>query len=114
MHPILGSKFRFTLYLLGWIPQATALGFLLVRWGDESRLQGAVSSAILSVFYAFVCLSPWYLCQMFPLAPATIWKALLNHTAAAVFGAALLTGLGRLLGVPGPQMAILFASGRFS
>ncbi|HLJ48479.1 MAG TPA: histidine kinase [Bryobacteraceae bacterium] len=111
MHPILGSKFRFSLYLLGWIPLASALGFLLVRWGNETRLQGAVSAGILSVFYAFVCLSPWYLCQMFPLAPATIWKALLNHTAAAIFGAALLTGLAKPLGVPAPQMVILFASG---
>src|SRR6185369_2453843 len=50
-------------------------------------------------FYAFVCLTPWYLCRAFPLGTAGVARLLVNHLAAAILACALWIGLARLLAV---------------
>jgi hypothetical protein len=111
MHPILASKNRLAFYLAAWVPIAAALAFLLQRVGHLTWTHSGLAAGGLALFYALVCLSPWYSCQFLPLSPTAIPKILLNHTAAAVTAAALFVGVSRLMDVPAGQMPLLFGAG---
>ncbi len=111
MHPILMSRTRLAFYLLAWLPLAVAAAVLLAGARQASWTQSALTASALALFYALVCLSPWYSGRYLPFQPAAIGKLLLNHTAASVVAAALLLGIARLLGVPDAQRAFLFVSG---
>lgn len=110
MHPILMSRTRLAFYLLAWIPLAAAAAILLAA-ARQSWTQSTLTASALAIFYALVCLSPWYSGRYLPFQPSAIGKLLLNHTAAAIVAAALLLGIARLLGVPEPQSVFLFVSG---
>lgn len=110
MHPILMSRTRLAFYLLAWIPLAAAAAILLVA-ARQSWTQSALTASALALFYALVCLSPWYSGRYLPFQPSAIGKLLLNHTVAAIVAAALLLGIARLLGVPEAQSVFLFVSG---
>jgi signal transduction histidine kinase len=111
MHPILLNRTRLVLYFLVWAPLGIALAFLLHRQGHLGWTQSSLSSAGLSLFYALVCLSPWYSCPYLPIEPSTISKVLINHSAAAIMASALLIGIAKLMGVPTPQFPLLLAGG---
>ena len=111
MHPILMSRTRLAFYLLAWVPLAAAGATLLAASRQTSWMQGILTASALALFYALVCLSPWYSGRYLPFEPAAIGKLLLNHTAAAVVAAALLLGVATLLGVPEAQRVFLFVSG---
>jgi two-component system sensor histidine kinase AlgZ len=111
MHPILISRTRFALYLLAWLPIAAAGTLLFAFAAKVPWTQGALTAAGLALFYALVCLSPWYSGRYLPFEPANIGKLLVNHTAAAVVAAALLLVAAKLLSVPDSQRAFLFGSG---
>lgn len=66
MHPILLRPRLLGLYLLAWLPIAGVLAAFLVLAGDLTALEAGVLSVPLSVVYAFVCLSAWYVCRSFP------------------------------------------------
>ena len=89
MHPILSNRAQLGLYLLSWIP----IGLVLVYWPFAT---GSLNwwEAMAVVFpplaiYAFLCLSPWYLCQIFPLGRTTAQRLVINHTAAAAVAAGI-------------------------
>ena len=70
MHPILASRRRLLLYLLAWIPILALLAFVTraatsVTWRDAIAVLAPAC-----LVYAFVCLSPWYICRARPLRPA--------------------------------------------
>lgn len=111
MHPILISRTRLALYLLAWIPLAAACTLLVASAGRIPWGQSAFTSAGLALFYALVCLSPWYSGRYLPFTPAALGKLLLNHGAAALVAAALLLGVAKLLAVPNSQLAFLFGAG---
>ena len=98
MHPILLNKVRLGLYLLAWAPGVAALSLLLTRDAHFAWTQSILTATGLVMFYALVCLSPWYSCQYLPFQPSQIPKLLLNHTAAALVAAALCTGIARMVG----------------
>jgi two-component system sensor histidine kinase AlgZ len=83
MHPILSKRAHLGLYLLSWIP----IGLALVYWPVATgHLNGWESLAVVFpplIIYAFLCLSPWYLCQIFPLGRTAGHRLIVNHTAAA-------------------------------
>ncbi len=111
MHPILVSRARLALYLLSWLPLAAAAAGLL---GGVDKLPWAQSALIgvgLALFYALVCLSPWYSGRYLPFQPAAIGKLLLNHGIAAVIAALLLMALARLMSVPGSALLFIFGAG---
>ena len=110
MHPILLSKIRLGLYLLTWTPGAAALAFLLTRQAHFGWPQSVLTAAGLVVFYALVCLSPWYSCRYLPLQPSSLPKILLNQIAAACIAAAMVAGVARLAGVPGTLLPLFFAA----
>ena len=111
MHPILISRTRLAFYLLAWTPIAAGCAGVLAIAGHVPWAQSALSAAGLSLFYALVCLSPWYSGKHLPLQPALIGRLLLNHGSAALVAAALLLALGVLLQVPSSQRVFLFGAG---
>jgi two-component system, LytTR family, sensor histidine kinase AlgZ len=99
MHPLLATKGRITLYLLAWLPIAGLLGYLLSVTGQVPLLQAEALALPLGVFYALVCLAPWYMCKVLPLGPSQIPKLLGNHAPAAVVAGLLWIVVAKLLAV---------------
>ncbi|HUA19023.1 MAG TPA: histidine kinase [Bryobacteraceae bacterium] len=87
MHPLLATRGRVTLYLLAWLPFGALLAYLLVMTGGLDWLPAAAISLPLALFYALLCLGPWYMCRVLPLAPSQVPKLLGNHLAAAIVAA---------------------------
>jgi hypothetical protein len=94
MHPILAARDRLLLYLTAWLPVAGLLTGLFVyagrlRWGE------AVFVALpMTLVYAFLCLSAWYLCKAFPLGKTDLLRLFGIHAVAAVISSSLWTLLG--------------------
>ncbi len=124
MHPLLATKGRITLYLLAWLPLAGLLGYLLSVTGRLPLLEAEVLALPLALFYALVCLAPWYMCRVLPLGPSQIPKLLGNHTPAAIVAGLLWIVLAKALAVAlsryyfpqlndqfSPQLPLLFGVG---
>src|SRR5437764_5073402 len=82
MHPILSSGGRLTVYLLAWVPITAMLMFLTLVTGHLSWIESAALIVPVLLFYSFICLSPWYLCNVLPLS-ASRQRILLNQGGAA-------------------------------
>lgn len=87
MHPILAEKRRIGLYLLAWVPIAGMLRFVLAASGNVSWIEAIAFTLPMCIVFAFVGLSPWYLCRVLPLGRSPVPKILLHHSAAAVAAA---------------------------
>jgi two-component system, LytTR family, sensor histidine kinase AlgZ len=123
MHPLLATKGRITLYLLVWAVLGGLLGFLLTITGKLNWVEAAALALPLALFYAFVCLAPWYMCRVLPLGPSQIPKLVGNHVAAGVVAAlfwivlakVIALGLGRyypnLNQRFSPQLPLVFGMG---
>jgi two-component system, LytTR family, sensor histidine kinase AlgZ len=61
-------------------------------------VEAAELAAPLTLVYAFVCLTPWYLCRQLPLGATHPLKIALDHGGAAVLATALWIGAAQLLG----------------
>lgn len=83
MHPILASGRRLTVYLLAWVPIAVMIVFLTAVTGHLTWIESTALIGPVMVFYAFHCLSPWYLCRVFPLSSSRS-RILFNQGGAAV------------------------------
>src|SRR5580704_560445 len=97
MHPLFRNKRWFTAYLVVWLVLAAALAALLhipgaLAWRETIALAGP-----LCLFFAFVCLTPWYMCRQLPLWSAGIVELLLYHLGAAVLATAMWVALARLV-----------------
>ena len=64
-HPILGDRRRLALYLLAWIPVALLLAVGLRR--EAGWLPALAFFIPLCLAYAFITLSSFYICRVFPL-----------------------------------------------
>ena len=115
MHPILASRRRLLLYLAAWAPVWALLSFIAwsaagVRWVDAAAV-----TAPACLVYAFVCLSPWYICRARPLRPASAPSLVLTFAVAAAAASLLLVGSVRLaaqgLEKPAQPSAQLFGMG---
>lgn len=97
MHPLL-SRNRLGLYLLGWIPIAAILIFLIAPGGTLSWLELSVVILPLCLVYAFMCLSAWYTAKAAPIHQDMALRGLLlrlavSHSVAAALASALWVGL---------------------
>ncbi len=99
MHPIVASTTRIMLYLLAWLPVTGLLAFLLHVTGGISLGESAVLTGPLCLFYAFVCLSPWYLCRVLPLGAGQIASILWSHIAAGAVAGLLWIVVAKGLGL---------------
>jgi two-component system, LytTR family, sensor histidine kinase AlgZ len=66
MHPLL-SRNRLGLYLMGWIPVAAILIFLTAPGATLSWRESSIVILPLCAFYAFMCLSAWYVAKASPI-----------------------------------------------
>src|ERR1039458_7722240 len=90
MHPILASRRRLLAYLLAWIPILALLVYVAWASGGIPWQDAAAVLAPACLVYAFVCLSPWYICQSRPLRVSSLFYLLPTWgTAAAAVGLVL-------------------------
>src|SRR5215472_7257085 len=98
MHPLLAQLRRLIFYLLGWIPLAGMLAYLLAVPGGLRWWQAFAVSVPLCLLYAFVCMAAWYPCLATPLDRASVPRFLVTHVLGAVVASALWIFAARLLG----------------
>ena len=123
MHPLLATKGRIALYLLVWLLLAGTLGYLLSVTGQLSLVEAGALALPFSLFYAGICLAPWYMCRVLPLGPSHLPKLVLNHSAAALAAALLWVVIGKILALGllrrfpsqtdrfSPQLPLMFGIG---
>jgi two-component system sensor histidine kinase AlgZ len=97
MHPIFRNTTSLGAYLGLWIILAAAMA-ALIRIPTDLTWSQALSAAVpLCLFYAFVCLTPWYLCRAFPLGTQRVTRLIVNQLAAAILACSLWIAVTRLL-----------------
>lgn len=97
MHPILRNRGWFAGYLSLWVTLAVLLAALLHVPGSLEWREAALVAGPLCLFYAFMCLTPWYMSRRLPLGIARTRDVLLYHLSAAVLATALWIGLARMV-----------------
>src|SRR5579862_6991235 len=97
MHPIFRNTTSLGAYLGLWTLLAAIVGALIRVPTSLSWSQSLSVAVPMCMFYAFVCLTPWYLCRAFPLGSPRVTRLLINQVAAAVLACALWIGVARLL-----------------
>jgi signal transduction histidine kinase len=120
MHPILIAGRRLLAYLLAWIPLLALMVYVGWAAGGISWRDTAVALAPACLLYAFVCLSPWYICRAqgppgVP-GPAAVPGLVGTWLAAAAVGGLMLAGSASLaawaLGKSvGGRFALIFGMG---
>lgn len=98
MHPILAQLRRLIYYLLGWIPLAGMLAYLLAVPGGLTWIQAVAVAFPLCLLYAFVCLAAWYPCLATPLDRSSVPRFLITHVAGALVASGLWVFAARMLG----------------
>src|SRR5215471_3386875 len=99
MHPIFRNKTWFAAYLILWGALGGMLAALLrippstLGWRDAILI-----AEPLCVFFAFVCLAPFYVCRHLPLASADRFRLSVYHSGAALLATSLWVGLARAIG----------------
>lgn len=92
MHPILASRRRLGVYLLAWTPLVGLLAYVVWASGGMSWPQALVVLAPACLVYAFLCLSPWYLCRAMPLRLGRAFNLAATWTVAAAAGGLVFLG----------------------
>jgi two-component system sensor histidine kinase AlgZ len=122
MHPLL-AKGRIVLYLLVWAAMGGLLGYMLTITGRLAWQEAGLLALPLALFYAFVCLAPWYMCRVLPLGEGQLPKLVGNHLAAAIVAALFWIVVAKMLGLAltryyptanerfSPQLPLLFGIG---
>ncbi|OGF13174.1 MAG: hypothetical protein A2W00_13950 [Candidatus Eisenbacteria bacterium RBG_16_71_46] len=125
MHPLLRDRLRLALYLAVWLGVGVLLAALLVLLQPRPLAHALAFVGPLTLVYAFVSLSAWWVCRSLPLAttpPARLAAGLVGAAVQAgavwvVLGALWAVVLSRVAGV-GPDragilrdLAVLFPAG---
>lgn len=102
MHPVFRNRAWFAAYLMLWVTMAALLAGLLHASGNLAWLEALGLATPLCLFYAFVCLTPWYMCKQLPLWSAGIARPLFYHFCTAVLATAIWTAFARILATAFP------------
>jgi two-component system sensor histidine kinase AlgZ len=94
VNPILATGGRLGPYLLAWLPLTAVTGSLLVLAAGLTPLEAALLTPPLTVVYAFLCLSSWYLCRAVPVGAATLARMVATVVAAAAIAGTLWAAWG--------------------
>lgn len=95
MHPIFGNKQGFAAYLVLWLTLGGMLAALMRVPGTLAWHETLALAEPLCLFFAFVCLTPWYVCRQLPLVSSGPGMVALYHLGAAVLATALWIGMAR-------------------
>lgn len=82
MHPVLANPRRLGFYLLAWLPFAGLLDGTLRSAGMDPAIVPGLALAM-ALLYAFLGLTPYYLCRLAPLPQTPLRRVLLIHAPAA-------------------------------
>ncbi len=97
MHPIFRNKQWFAAYLAMWLALSGMLAALMRVPGSLSWSEAAALAAPLCLFFAFVCLTPWYICRQLPLVSSSGARLASYHLGAAILATALWIGMARVI-----------------
>jgi len=115
MHPILASRSRLLRYLAAWVPAGALLALVTREAATTPWRDSALTVAPVCLLYAFVCLSPWYICRAIPLRLSNMSTAVLTFAAASAAAGLLLSGTAAgvafVLEKTPPRGAALFGAG---
>lgn len=95
MHPIFSHPRYQAAYLGLWIVLAAMLAALVRLPSDLGWGEALLLAAPLAMLYAFLCLTPWYVCRGLPLATSGPLRLMVNHLGAAILATALWIGAAR-------------------
>ena len=98
MHPFLRTRGALAVYLAMWAGLAALLATLIAQTAALKGAEILVLVSALCGFYAFACLTPWYMCRTLPLDSTSPWRLSVHHLGTAVLACALWIGLARLVG----------------
>lgn len=84
MHPVFSRRAWLAAYLGAAGLGAALLAVMLRVAGGLSWPQAAELAGPLALLYAFVCLTPWYLCRILPLGATNPAKIAVEHLGSAV------------------------------
>ncbi len=98
MHPIFSRRAWLVAYLAAAGVGAALLALLLRAAGALSWSTAAGLAGPLALLYAFVCLTPWYLCRVLPLGATHPAKIAVEHLGSAVLATGLWVAAAQLLG----------------
>jgi two-component system sensor histidine kinase AlgZ len=84
MHPILQSWRRFAAWMALWIPLGGILVVIAHLSGGLTYVEATAVLAPSIGLFAFVCLSPFYVCRGLPLRSTPLAKLMMNHLTAAL------------------------------
>lgn len=84
MHPILSRRRNLALYLIGWLPIAVLMTYLIASTGRVGWREASLVVVSLCLVYQFVCLSSWYSCRFAPVERTEMWRIWATHLAAAI------------------------------
>jgi hypothetical protein len=98
MHPIFCQRNRMIWYISLWVGLGFLLGPLLELPGRLDWREASMLSLPLCLFYAFVCLAPWYACKSLPLRTTSWTKLIISHLGAALLASAIWVQIARLIG----------------
>jgi hypothetical protein len=107
------------LYLLGAIPFAGLLAFLLHISGQLNWSESSFLALPFCLIYSFLCLSAWYVCRVTPLRTAGGARLISTHGMAALVASGLMLlvaqAIARLIGIAPerlePEIPLLFGTG---
>jgi two-component system sensor histidine kinase AlgZ len=124
MHPLRHNWKASLLYCAAWVPLGAIFGLLISVAGSFTAIETAAVIVPVTVFLAFVCLSPWYACRALPLRSTGAARLLGQHVLAAVVVSGvvlflarivasglsdMLPGLDRRIGAASPVLAAMVA-----
>ena len=89
MHPIFARTVRLITYVLAWLSMTAMLVFVQYYSRGITLTESISWMLPLMLIYAFICLSPWYMCRVLPIGRANMMRILGHHTGAAVVAASL-------------------------
>ena len=99
MHPLLMGRLRQVLYLAGWIGIGGLLGAVITALTPRPIGHAVLFIGPLAIFYAFACLSAWWVCRANPLATTRPERLLAVIAGASVQASAIWVGVGALWAV---------------
>jgi two-component system, LytTR family, sensor histidine kinase AlgZ len=102
MHPILRNPKWLAQYVAVWLGLGYMLALLMRVPGALSWREALLTALPLCVFFAFACLTPWYMIRQLPPASSQVsshgLQQSLYHASAAVLATALWVALARAIG----------------
>jgi sensor histidine kinase YesM len=95
MHAIFARGSRFASYLALWVLVSALLAPLIAGQLSLTWPQAALATLPISLVYAFICLSAWYVASSLPLKTTGTWRVVLTGVVASILSSAVWLAVAR-------------------